>query len=118
MISAGYINNQGAIFGHGVLLNGDQRVFLLIRYPGVPLPPAPAPARPLPAITGPPDRSISVVPCTARRPPRVHVNTQRQALTPAPRRRGRGPRHPVVAHGHLNRPWLHPKITTYSPAEI
>jgi probable HAF family extracellular repeat protein len=60
MVSADYINNRGDIFGHGVLPNGDQRVFLLIRNPRVPLPPAPAPARPLPAITGPPDRSISV----------------------------------------------------------
>ena len=61
MISADYINNRGDIFGHGVLPNGDQRIFLLIRNPCVPLPPAPAPARPLPAITGPPDRSISVI---------------------------------------------------------
>jgi uncharacterized membrane protein len=61
MISADYINNQGDIFGHGVLPNGDQRIFLLIRNPGVPLPPASTPPRPLPAITGPPDRSISVI---------------------------------------------------------
>jgi probable HAF family extracellular repeat protein len=60
MISADYINNQGAIFGHGVLPNGDQRIFLLIRNPHVPLPPASTPAQPLPTITGPPDRSISV----------------------------------------------------------
>ena len=60
MISADYINNRGDIFGHGVLPNGDQRVILLVRNPGVPLPPASTPARPLPAITGPPDRSISV----------------------------------------------------------
>jgi len=40
---------------------GDQRRFLLIRDPCVPLPPASTPARPLPAITGPPDRSISVI---------------------------------------------------------
>ena len=61
MISADYINNQGAIFGHGVLPNGDQRIFLLIRNPCVPLPAASTPARPLPSIIGPPDRSISVV---------------------------------------------------------
>jgi hypothetical protein len=61
MISADYINNQGDIVGHGVLPNGDQRMFLLTRNPGVPLPPASAPAGPLPAITGPPDRSISMV---------------------------------------------------------
>jgi len=60
MISADYITNRGDIFGHGVLPNGDQRVILLVRNPGVPLPPASTPARPLPAITGPPDRSISV----------------------------------------------------------
>jgi hypothetical protein len=60
MISADYINNHGDIFGHGVLPNGDQRIFLLIRNPCVPLPPVSTPARPLPAITGPPDRSISV----------------------------------------------------------
>jgi hypothetical protein len=60
LISADYISNQGAIFGHGVLPNGDQRIFLLIRNPCVPLPTAPASARPLPALTGPPDRSISV----------------------------------------------------------
>jgi probable HAF family extracellular repeat protein len=60
LTSADYINNQGDIVGHGVLPNGDQRVFLLIRNPTVPLPPASTPARPLPAITGPPDHSISV----------------------------------------------------------
>src|SRR5215467_12114587 len=60
LTSAEYIGNHGQIVGHAALPNGDQRVFLLIRNPGVPLPPAPAPARPLPAITGPPDRSISV----------------------------------------------------------
>ena len=61
MVSADYITNQGDIVGHGVLPNGDQRMFLLIRNPSIPLPPAPAPPRPLPAITAPPDRSISVV---------------------------------------------------------
>jgi hypothetical protein len=61
MISADYITNHGNIFGHGVLPNGDQRIFLLIRNPHVPLPPASTPARPLPAIVGPPDRNISVV---------------------------------------------------------
>lgn len=60
MISADYITNQGDIFGHGVLPNGDQRVFLLVRNPGVPLPPTSTPARPLPSIIGPPDQSISV----------------------------------------------------------
>ena len=51
MVSADYINNQGDIVGHGVLHGGKQRMFLLIRNPSVPLP----------AITGPPDHSISVV---------------------------------------------------------
>ena len=61
MISADYITNQGDIFGHGLLPNGEQRIFLLIRNPCVPLPAASTPARPLPSIIGPPDRSISVV---------------------------------------------------------
>jgi hypothetical protein len=61
MISADDINNHGNIFGHGLLPNGDQRIFLLIRNPGVPLPQASALARPLPSITGPPDRNISIV---------------------------------------------------------
>ena len=60
MISADYITDQGDIFGHGVLPNGDQRIFLMIRNPGVPLPPASTPRRPLPAITGPTDHSIRV----------------------------------------------------------
>lgn len=75
MISADYINNQGAIFGHGVLPNGDQRIFLLIRNPCVPLPPPPAPARPLPAITGPPDRNISVI---------LALHAARHGPTPVP----------------------------------
>jgi probable HAF family extracellular repeat protein len=61
MISADYITNQSDIVGHGVLPNGDQRMFLLIRNPSVPLPSAPAPLRPLPAITGPPDHRLSVI---------------------------------------------------------
>jgi len=60
MVSADYIDNQGDIVGHGVLPNGDQRVFLLIRNPLVPLPLAPAPPRPLPA-TGPPDENATAV---------------------------------------------------------
>ena len=60
MLSADYITNQGDIFGHGVLPNGDQRVFLLIRNRGVPLPPTSTPARPLPAMTGPTDHRMSV----------------------------------------------------------
>ena len=38
MASAEYINDRGDIVGHGVLQNGDQRMFLLIRNPSVPLP--------------------------------------------------------------------------------
>jgi hypothetical protein len=50
LTSAEYIGNQGQIVGHAVLPNGHQRVFLLIRNPSVPLPPAAArPARDLPA---------------------------------------------------------------------
>jgi len=33
MVSADYVNNQGDIVGHGVLPNGHQRMFLLIRNP-------------------------------------------------------------------------------------
>ena len=60
MVSADYITNQGDIVGHGVLPNGDQRMFLLIRNPSVPLSQTRAPLRPLPA-TGLPDRSASVI---------------------------------------------------------
>jgi probable HAF family extracellular repeat protein len=48
LVHAEYINDQGEIVGHGVLPNGDQRIFLLIRNPSVPLPAvAPSPARAL-----------------------------------------------------------------------
>ncbi len=60
MVSADYINNQGDIVGHGVLPNGDQRMFLLIRNPCVPLPPPSTRPRPLPA-TGPPDENAAAV---------------------------------------------------------
>jgi probable HAF family extracellular repeat protein len=50
LVSAEYINDRGEIVGHGVLPNGHERVFLLIRNPSVPLPPAPArSARDVPA---------------------------------------------------------------------
>jgi probable HAF family extracellular repeat protein len=50
LTSAEYINDLGEIVGHGVLRNGHQRVFLLIRNPSVPLPSAAATlARDLPA---------------------------------------------------------------------
>ena len=42
LVTAEYINDQGEIVGHGVLPNGNQRVFLLIRNPSVPLPPTAA----------------------------------------------------------------------------
>ena len=37
LTSAEYVNDRGEIVGHGVLPNGDQRVFLLVRNPSVPL---------------------------------------------------------------------------------
>jgi probable HAF family extracellular repeat protein len=50
LVCAEYINDRGEIVGHGVLPNGHERVFLLIRNPSVPLPPAPArSARDVPA---------------------------------------------------------------------
>ena len=42
MTSAEYINDRGDIVGHGMLQNGEQRMFLLIRNPSVPLPAATA----------------------------------------------------------------------------
>jgi hypothetical protein len=42
MASAEYINDRGDIVGHGVLANGEQRMFLLTRNPSVPLPDATA----------------------------------------------------------------------------
>lgn len=42
MTSAEYINDRGDVVGHGVLQNGQQRMFLLIRNPSVPLPAATA----------------------------------------------------------------------------
>jgi hypothetical protein len=42
MVSADYINDRGDIVGHGVLHNGEQRMFLLIRNPSEPLPAATA----------------------------------------------------------------------------
>src|SRR5262249_42874468 len=60
MTSADYTNNRGDIVGQGVLPNGDQRIFLLIRTPSVPLPQPRAPLRPLPP-PGPPEQSASVI---------------------------------------------------------
>jgi probable HAF family extracellular repeat protein len=40
MISADYIDDRGDIVGHGVMPDGSQRMFLLIRNPSAPLPPA------------------------------------------------------------------------------
>lgn len=42
MISADYIDDHGDIVGHGVMPDGSQRMFLLIRNPSVALPPATA----------------------------------------------------------------------------
>jgi hypothetical protein len=62
LTSAEYINDQGEIVGHAVLPNGDQRVFLLIRNPLVPLPAAaPSPAK------APQGRSARTAPALARR---------------------------------------------------
>jgi probable HAF family extracellular repeat protein len=60
MISADYINNQGDIVGHGVLPNGDQRMFLLIRNTSVPLPLHSTPPGALP-LAGPPDENAAVI---------------------------------------------------------
>ena len=62
LVSAEYINDQGEIVGGGVLSNGDQRVFLLIRNPSVPLPAA-APS----SAQGLPLRTALAAPALARR---------------------------------------------------
>jgi probable HAF family extracellular repeat protein len=53
MISGEYINNTGEIFGHGVYASGpnagNERLFLLIRNPSVPLPANSTGGRPLPS---------------------------------------------------------------------
>jgi probable HAF family extracellular repeat protein len=46
---ANYIDNRGDIVGHGVLPDGSQRVFLLIRNPSMPLPQSSTPAQPAPS---------------------------------------------------------------------
>jgi len=51
LASAEYINDQGEIVGHGVLPNGDQRVYLLIPNPSVPLPAVPPPAGKAPHVS-------------------------------------------------------------------
>jgi probable HAF family extracellular repeat protein len=62
LTSGEYINDQGDIVGHGVLPNGDQHIFLLIRNPSVPLPAAaPAPAK------APQGRTARTAPALARR---------------------------------------------------
>jgi hypothetical protein len=108
MVSADYITSQGDIFGHGVLRNGDQRVFRLIPNPRVPLPPATTPARPLPATTGPPDRSISIV-LALHGANRGFTSVPTGGHRVPPERGGCGPR-PVLARSHLDRLRLHPKI--------
>jgi probable HAF family extracellular repeat protein len=62
LLHAEYINDQGEIVGHGVLPNGNQRIFLLIRNPLVPLPAAvPSPAK------APQVRTAPTAPALARR---------------------------------------------------
>jgi probable HAF family extracellular repeat protein len=87
LTSADYIGNQGQIVGHGVLRNGHQRVFLLIRNPSVPLPPAPTrPARDLPAARLPhPGHSCGTVqwkplPVPCRAPRSLVPGWQRSAV--------------------------------------
>lgn len=64
LVTAKYVDNHGDIVGRGVLPNGDQRVFLLVRNPSVPLPATASAtgsaARPLPG-SGPADRSAAAV---------------------------------------------------------
>ena len=60
LVTAKYVDNRGDIVGRGVLPNGDQRVFLLIRNRSVPLPSTAPSARPLPA-TGPADQSNAAI---------------------------------------------------------
>jgi probable HAF family extracellular repeat protein len=51
LVTAQYISDQGEIVGGGVLPNGDQRVFLLIRNPSVPLPTVPPSAGKAPHVS-------------------------------------------------------------------
>jgi hypothetical protein len=59
-MGSGLSNNRGDIVGHGVLPNGDQRVFLLVRNRSVPLPSKAPSAQPL-AATGPADHSTAAI---------------------------------------------------------
>jgi probable HAF family extracellular repeat protein len=60
LVTAKYVDDHGDVVGRGVLPNGDQRVFLLVRNPSVPLPSTPPSARPLPA-AGPADQSTATI---------------------------------------------------------
>src|SRR5215469_2693709 len=60
LAGADYINDQGEIVGHGVLPNGDQHAFLLIRNPSVPLTAA------APATKAPHVRTARTAPVLAR----------------------------------------------------
>jgi probable HAF family extracellular repeat protein len=60
LVEAEYVDNRGDIVGHGVLPNGDQRVFLLVRNQSVPLPSTAPSAQPLPA-SGPADQSTAAI---------------------------------------------------------
>jgi probable HAF family extracellular repeat protein len=65
LLHAEYINDQGEIVGHGVLPNGNQRIFLLIRNPLVPLPAAvPSPPK-APQIRTAPTAPALARPCAA-----------------------------------------------------
>ena len=44
LVTAYYIDDHGDIVGRGALPNGDQRAFMLVRNPSVPLPSGPAEA--------------------------------------------------------------------------
>jgi probable HAF family extracellular repeat protein len=60
LVTSYYIDGRGDIVGRGALPNGDQRAFVLIRNPSVPLPSGVASGRALPA-GGPVDDSAAAV---------------------------------------------------------
>jgi hypothetical protein len=57
---ANYIDNRGDIVGHGVLPDGSQHVFLLVRNPSVPLPQSSIQAGPASG-TGPRDAGATAL---------------------------------------------------------
>jgi hypothetical protein len=82
MISADYIDDHGDIVGHGVMPDGSQRMFLLIRNPSAPLPPTTASA----ARTQQPERSRrhTLAPAQDRRLVREFRSAARIWRRPAP----------------------------------